>query len=894
MSFGKTSYLRRAQAGVTLLMAVAVWRAVDCTAAPPGVSEFLDTYCIYCHDADTQEAGLDITSLDWPSDAATSVGDSQVNSSHVTWQRILSKVTSGEMPPASEERPSEVSARRFREFLGSRLHQTSLSRQRTHGRVVYRRLNRSEYTHTLHDLLGISTPLQEMLPEDGTAQGFDKVGRALNLSVAHLERYLRAADLALREATATTPKPQTRLIRTDFEETWHDYNHGFQNSQWINADDGNLAIVSGGGSIAHGTLRAWTPPVAGARYRFRFRARAMMKRRVEGEDVLAYDRSIIARVGIASQFKDGLAQSQSFYELSPDDYREFVFEARVPAQHTFSIAPHRIVPRDGDERAMVQGMCVVVDWIDIEGPLHETAGTDGKEASSWPPRGHKLLYGNLPLRPVASGIPGPPYRVHSNQPEVDAGRLLARFLPMAFRRPVSDSEIESHLELFKEQLAAGRPFDDALRAAYKMALTSPQFLFLSEQPGKLDDFAVAARLSYGLTGSLPDEQLRTLAAQGQLTQPDVLRLQTERLLLQPHSTRFIQSFLGSWLNLRDIDFTQPDLKLYPEFDSYLQRSMVAESEMFFRHLIDENLSVSNIVDSDFVMLNARLAEHYDLSDTFAAALPDAARPDLARSAASWHSTDAARQRQVSKGDKNGGLLPLTRDPTEGVFPAEHDRLIRCELPAGSPRGGVLTQGAVLKVSANGTTTSPIVRGAYVLERILGIPPDPPPSNVPAVEPDTRGATTIREQLKKHRDSPACASCHAKLDPPGFALESFDVTGRWREQYRILPESAADKRVKNAGSDVRYYELGPAVETHYQLPDGRGFADIHEFKQLMLEDTRQIARCMVEKLMTHMTGGTPQFADNEVIEQILDSARDEGYRLRDLLHGVVQSRVFLNK
>lgn len=852
-------------------------QTVALQAAPPEVREFLESHCSYCHDADTQEGGLDLTSLNWPASDGDSMNVSHVESSQTAWERVLTKVKSGEMPPATEKRPNEADANSFTEQLSGRLRDVSLGRQQTQGRVVYRRLNRSEYTHTLHDLLGISTPLEEMLPEDGTAEGFDNVGQALNLSVAHLERYLKAADIALREATAATPEPQTRTIRTDFEETWHDYNHGFQNSQWINADDGNLAIVSGGGSIAHGTLRAWAPPVADAKYRFRFRARAMMKRRVDGEQVLTHDRSIIARVGIASQLKDGLAQSQCFYELSPKEYREFVFEARVPSGHTFSIAPHRVVPVEPDERAMVQGMCVVVDWIDIEGPLHASA-SNGGGAACWPPRGHQLLYGDLQLEPASAGISGPVYRVNSDKPDIDARRLIARFLPIAFRRPVSDAEIETHLELFREQLSLGRPFDDALRAAYKMALTSPQFLFLREVPGRLDDFAVASRLSYGLIGSLPDERLRRLASEGKLSKPELLRQETERLLAHPLSNRFVKSFLGSWLNLRDIDFTQPDLKLYPEFDSYLQSSMVAESESYFQYLIDENLSVRHIVDSEFAILNARLAEHYGLSAAFAAAQP------------------SANQRFVSVAPDVDGEKrdPMHARVSEGSFPPEHERLIRCELPPGSPRGGVLTQGAVLKVSANGTTTSPIVRGAYVLERILGTPPDPPPSNVPAVEPDTRGATTIREQLKKHRDSPACASCHAKLDPPGFALESFDVTGRWREQYRILPESATDKRVKNAGSDVRYYELGPVVEPHYQLADGRKFADIHEFKQLMLEDTRQIARCMVEKLVTHLTGATPQFADNEVIEEILDATKNEGYRLRDLLHGVVQSRVFLNK
>jgi hypothetical protein len=289
-------------------------------------------------------------------------------------------------------------------------------------------------------------------------------------------------------------------------------------------------------------------------------------------------------------------------------------------------------------------------------------------------------------------------------------------------------------------------------------------------------------------------------------------------------------------------------------------------------MLRENLSISNIVDSQFTYLNARLAEHYGLEDAY--------REHLQRAA------DSVPAQTVS--------LRRSLDSRQPAFPHERDRLQKVNLPDDSPRGGFITQGAVLKVSANGTTTSPIIRGAYFLERIMGTPPAPPPANVPAVEPDIRGATTIREQLAKHRDQVACAGCHAIIDPPGFALESFDATGRWRTHYRIIPESAADKLVKNAGSDVRYYEDGPVVDTHYQLPDGRKFRDIEDFKSLIVADSTQLARAMVEKLTTHLTGSAPQFADRVVIDAILAETRGDGYRLRDLIHGVIQSRMFRNK
>ena len=820
-------------------------------------SNFLTTYCFDCHNAQSMEGGLNLRDLRSQFDN---------NEDLARWIKIFDKVDEHKMPPLDDKQPSKQAREDFLDSLRERLRVYTLNHQNSHGRVVLRRLNRSEFANTVRDLLGVSTPLEEMLPEDGRADGFDNVGAALNLSVAHMERYLLAADLALNEATISTARPPTTTIRTDFEESWHDYNHGFQNGQWANADDGKLAI-RWTGSAANGTLRAWQPPIPDRRYRFRIRARAMMQRDVvdangKKEKSLVHDRHVIAKVGVASLLKDGLAFDDAYFELSPDNYREFVYEARVPEGHSFSIVPYRLVPIKNNERVMSADMYVVVDWIEIEGPLYD---------GHWPPRGHQLLYGDLPLEPKVSSAGEQRMQVVSHDAESDARRLIANFLPLVFRRPVEYTEIESHLDLFREQWKTGRSFDASLRAAYKMALTSPQFLFFQETPGKLSDHALATRLSYGLWGSLPDTELSRMAAEGTLSTPQNLREQTERLLSAPNASRFTRQFLRGWLNLRDIDFTQPDTTLYPEFDSYLQFSMLVESEQYFDELVRHNLSVDHIVHSDFALLNERLAEHYDLTEVFQ-------RPN----------------RSLSTGKSSASDVPISPTFSNRDFPSEQSRLVKVSLPQGSNRGGFLTQGAILKVSANGTTTSPVVRGTYVLDRFLGTPPDPPPSNVPSVEPDIRGATTIRQQLAQHRDQPACAGCHAKLDPPGFALENYDVTGRWRTHYRAIPESAKEKNVKIPGSGDRLYSQGLPVESHYQLADGREFDNIHGFKQLMLEDQEQLARCVVCKLITYLTGAVPDFADREIVEQIVSDAASSKYGMRDLIHGVIQSRVFTHK
>jgi hypothetical protein len=801
--------------------------AVASSAAEFGgkLEPMFDRHCYECHDGDSKKGGLDLTALSWKPEDAENLQQ---------WTKVFDKVERGEMPPKKKERPAAEVRHAFLKGLHDELHVVSRRKQESTGRVVYRRLNRTEYVHTLHDLLGIDTPLIDLLPEDGTAGGFDNIGAALNLSAVHLERYLQAAEIALREATVTTPRPETRRIRTDYNETWHDWmSSGFQHNQWTHSSEGFLAIRWSGGNGPHGELGAWSPPVPDARYRFRIRAKAMIDKtgpNAHPSHANRPDRHIILKAALTDWPRTGLTYGNTYFEMSPTEFREFTYEARVPRGKTLWLSPYRTVPELPDERAMVGGICAVVEWVEIEGPLYE----------EWPPRGHRLLYGDLPLQPADPKSPTKDLRVVSSQPEADADRLLAAFLPKVFRRPVSQDEVGERVALVKELLAKGRRFDEALRAAYKMALCSPHFLFLHEQPGPLDAYALASRLSYGLWSAPPDEELTLLAAHQKLHDPAVLRAQTERLLASPRAGRFSQNFLGNWLNLRDIDFTQPDTKLYPEFEQYLQQSMLAETQKYFEELLSKNLGARHIVHGDFAMLNERLAEHY-------------------------------------------GIPGVKGHPIRKV-----------NLAPASNRGGFLTQGAVLKVSANGTTTSPVVRGAYVLDRILGTPPDPPPKNVPAIEPDIRGATTIREQLDKHRNQPACAGCHAQLDPPGFALENFDVTGRWRTVYRAIPDSAKDKVVGIPGTDVRYYTSGKPVDAGFAMADGRAFKDVNEFKALVLADPVQIARCVTEKLVVHLTGAPIQFADREVIEAILQRAAPHDYGLRTLVHEVIQSRIFTHK
>jgi hypothetical protein len=467
-----------------------------------------------------------------------------------------------------------------------------------------------------------------------------------------------------------------------------------------------------------------------------------------------------------------------------------------------------------------------VQWVEVEGPLYE----------DWPPASHRQLFGELPQVPAPIYNQSKRVEVTSDQPLVDAERILRDFMRRAIRRRVTDEDVRPYVAVVEARLAAGASFEQAVRAAFKGVLLSPDFLFLSERPGLLDDFALASRLSYFLWSTMPDEELFALAEAGRLSDPLVLREQVERLLQHPKSAALTENFLGQWLALRDIDFTEPSHILYPEFDHMLKVSMLREAELFFEELLRENLSVSNFVASDFALLNGRLAKHYGLAGP-----------------RGW-------------------------------------RFERVTLPEGSHRGGVMTMGAVLKVTANGTTTSPVIRGAWVLDRLLGTPSPPPPASVGVIEPDIRGASTIREQLDKHRADPSCSVCHARIDPPGFALESFDCIGGFREHYRVTGNGA---EVIVDGRRMAYHR-GKPVDPTGITPDGAAFQDVDEFKALLLRDQDQLARAVTVKLLTYATGAAPTASDRPAIDAIVSEVRERDYGLRSLVHAVVQSELFRYK
>ncbi len=769
-------------------------------AVPPSqkaIPPFFQEHCFECHDADTQKGNLQLDNL--PLDFSNPIHARK-------WIDVFDKISAGEMPPKKQPRPPEAARRDVLASIQSGLTSAELTRRSADGRVVLRRLNRSEYENTIRDLLSIDVDVKDLLPEDSPSMGFDNIAAALNVSSVLMERYVEAADVALDAAIQSGPQPPGKTLNVPYGPATTNP-ADFRYKQGVEVLPDKTFVIYNSGDLAT-VCDAFRAPVDGL-YRFRVPVWAY---RAQGQSV------VMCLMAGSFNPSNPRRRTLGYFDITAaaDNPRIIEFEERLPRGGTFKILTQRLGKRTLNTPEDVQkytGPGLAVGQVHIEGPIFP----------AWPPEAHRRLFGDLVLKTATAA---------------DLPKVLQPFATRAFRRPLAPNEIAPYVALAQAQLNDKQPFEDAIRVALKAILCSPEFLFLKEKPGQLDDYAIASRLSYFLWSSMPDQELLELAANHSLATPDILRQQTQRLLDDPKSRNFTDNFTGQWLGLRNIDFTTPDKKLYPEFDDMLQWSMVEETHRFFDEILQHDLSLLNFIQSDFSILNDRLAQLYHI------------------------------------------------DNVTGVD------FRKVALPANSHRGGVLGMAAILKITANGTSTSPVVRGAWVMRNLLGKTPKPPPPNIPAVEPDVRGAKTIRQQLEKHRSQTSCATCHANIDPPGCALENFDVIGAWRENYRSLGEGKPTTQSVD-GRRVGY-KIGPRVDAADTLPDGRAFADIDQFKQLILADKNQIARCLAEKLLVYSTGAALDFVDRESLSEIVRHTADHNYGFKTLVHEVVQSKVFLTK
>jgi hypothetical protein len=801
--------LTSAWLGVIVLGGASVFAAGEAQFFAKKVQPFLEDHCFDCHDDSTQKGGVRLDNL---------AEDFAKRAVAERWIDVLDQIESGAMPPKKKTRPPAESAKAVTAWVRSGLRDAALAQRKANGATVMRRLNRAEYENTVRELLGVDVELQELLPEDARADGFDNVGAALNTSSILMERYLEAADAALDAAIANEPKPETKSSTHTFVGSKLP---GYLLGKTV-FEVPDAVVLKKDGLIVPGMRTT-----AGGLFRFRIHAAGYET----GEKPVLF-------AVHGGRFYRETVRLLGYFNAPPGQKGVIEFTAHLPSSGGIKITPYPFseggVSTDETHRAM--GLAIYS--VEAEGPILD----------QWPPAPHRRIFGDAELLPLSKARPDKAEVVGrytasriftpvSAQPEADTERIVRAFLPRAFRRPVADDEARIYVGLALARLKNGGSFEDAVRVGLKSALCSPSFLFLREMPGRLDDFALASRLSYFLWSSMPDDELLALAGKRQLSQPATLRAQVERMLASAKARQFTERFTDQWLELRNIDFNLPDTKLYPEFDEWLGISMLGETRRFFDELLAHDLSVTNFIDSDFSMLNGRLANHY------------------------------------------------------GIESVSGTELRKVKLPPGSHRGGVLTQGAILKVSANGTTTSPVIRGNFVLRNVLGRPVPPPPAATAAIEPDIRGAQTIREQLARHRNIESCAACHNKMDPIGFALESFDPIGGWRDHYRGLGSGREKLTVK--GAKAQFHPAAP-VDPSGELIGGKAFANVDEFKKAMLADREQIARCIAEKLLTYATGHTLDFVDRDSVQRIVERTRAKDFGLRSIVHEVVQSETFLTK
>ena len=833
--------------------------------APESVVNFIQQHCIDCHSAESPEAGLNLVSH---------AKQSMAGPNFDIWTKVHDRVVAREMPPKSEL--ADEQTRPIRQGLFDGLVELDRRELATTGRSVWRRMNRYEYENSVRQLL--SAPwlqLKTMLPEDGELQRFNKIGEALDTSHVNLARYMQAADYALREVAAKSPKPPEKTIRKYYAREqrsftgkvrYTEFNRSPERATFPLIDyDADIEVLNNKDAQytvgesdpdkrereAFGVVASSYEPIEprfsnfkapeSGRYKLRFKGytfwaagedkkwwrpdREKISRGRRSEPIAIYSVSTPRQLRKLGEFDfqiEPTVQELDVYLLAgesiqPDAVR--LFRSRPSNWH------NPLAEKDG-----MPG--VAFSYLEVEGPI----------VDPWPTQGHRLLFDPyLPSKNTDQ------IDVQSVEASAEAKRLLSNFLNAAYHRNVGASEVDRFLGVVSAAMEAKLPFQDTLFAGYTAILCSPEFLCLEERVGPLDDFAIATRLSLFLWNSLPDAELRKLAAAGKLqaqssSDKTHLKQQINRLLDDEKSSQFVDAFLAYWLDLRKINDTSPDEQLYPDYylDDSLVDAALAETQMFFRELVRENLPARNIVDSNFAFVNERLAKHYQL-------------PAI-----------------------------------EGVA------LRRVSLPPDTPRGGILTQASVLKVTANGTTTSPVVRGVWVNERILGIKNPPPPKSVPAIEPDTRGATTIRQQLELHRADTSCNRCHAIIDPVGFALESFDVAGGWRDHYRSVGDEG--KQIEGFGKNGQPFAFrqGPTVDASGNLANGKKFESFLELKKLLVEDERTIAKNLLQQLVVYATGAPIRFSDRIEVDRILDRLAKDDYRVKSMITEIVASDLFLYK
>ena len=733
-----------------------------------------------------------------------------------TWARVVEVVRAGEMPPANKPQPPLAEKEQFATIVEGIFARADSSGVVDPGRVTMRRLNKTEYNNTIRDLCYVDFDASEDFPSDDIGHGFDNIGDVLSLPPVLMERYLAAAESAMNRAILPNPPPPSKST---------------QNGRYLEPASGNTPVVNRhrvvsfdpkGDAVKTGPVHTPFKVRKDGEYTFRTKLFAETKGKTPVKVALlakcdpdapgvASDADVKALAGAAVESLRPFVILKVVEVTARDAKSARTIEANVPPGIGITRGAVALVaPANGEPAPKVH-----VEWLQLEGPL------DPRPVSQL-----KLLGG-----------------VDEARPEAERTRVVVdRFVTRAYRRPATPDEVDRVVALVDAARADGKTWEAAVQFAFTGVLCSPKFLFRIEAdpdpaaagPHPVGEYPLASRLSYFLWATMPDEELFRLAAAGNLSAN--LDAQARRMLADPRAEALVDRFVVQWLQLERLQSAQVDPDLFPKFDEPMKRAMLEETRLFFREIVRDDRSVVDILDGKYTYLNDALAGLYGIKDT----------------AGNLWSADPKKVKP-----KPGGM----KFPRRGEF-------VRVDL-SNTPRGGVLTQASVLTVTSLPTRTSPVKRGKWVLEQLLGTPPPPPPPDVPELEEAGKAITagTLRERLEEHRKNPACANCHAKMDPIGFGLENFDAIGgyRWKDGDADIDASA--------------------------VLDGKAFRGPDELRAVLAAKNELFVRCLAEKMLTYALGRGLEYYDKRAVDGVVARMTANDFKFSSLVLGVATSDPF---
>ena len=728
------------------------------------------------------------------------------------WDRVLDMVTTGFMPPSeSEHQPTLEESDAFVAHIEAIFEHADRTAKPDPGRITVRRLNKVEYKNTVRDLLGVDFDPTENFPADDVGHGFDNIGDVLTMSPLLMERYLEAAEaIVTRVILADPPPPPKRYQRGSRLHPHHD-----------DVPDERFRLLDPTGT------ETWKSGP--------FTTDATFFRMFPDEEII-YKATLYAETDSEVPVEVALfIQGEALAEVSPPEALAQLIGVDPAAANRIKILKtFEITSRDPKKNQTIEFLVTGIPDIQNAG-IAMVKPSEGEPSAKLQIR---TLWAEGPLdtRPdtqleILACTP--------DIPQVEQTReVLTRLLRRGYRRPPTETEIEQLTQFVGAIQADGAKWEAGIQEAIKVILCSPKFLFRLElddrpqspEPYPIDAFQLASRLSYFLWSSMPDDELFELAVQNQLT--DNLEAQVKRMLADPKATELARDFGSQWLQIQRIATVTPDPERFPTFGRRLRAAMLKETELFLESIFREDQSVLDLLDADYTFLNKELANHYGITDT----------------QGNW----MGQKKTVPGGEAIKG------------------KVFQRVTLQGASRGGILTHASVLTVTSNPTRTSPVKRGRWVLEQVLGSPPPPPPPDVPELEEDHDAATgtTLRERLEQHREDPACANCHAKMDPIGFALENYNAIGAFRTKEGELE-----------------------IDTTAELPDGTVFDGITDLKQILKDRKQQFVRCLTEKMLTYALGRGLEYYDRPTVDQIVAQLESEGYRSSVLITEIVKSDPF---